>query len=45
LQALQDRRNAGTALLAQALSTRFTRSELEQLLAVTPLIERLAESL
>src|ERR1022692_1611586 len=44
LQALQDRRNAGTELLAQALSTGFTRSELEQLLAVVPLIERLAES-
>ena len=45
LRALQDRRNAGTASLAQALSTGFTRSELEQLLAVVPLIERLAESI
>jgi len=45
LQALQDRRNAGTQQLAQALATQFTRSELKQLMAAAPLIERLAESL
>jgi hypothetical protein len=42
---LRDRRNAGTQQLAQALSAGFTRSELEQLLAAAPLIERLAEKL
>jgi DNA-binding MarR family transcriptional regulator len=45
LQALRDRRNAGTEQLAQALSTGFTRSELRQLMAAAPLIERLAESI
>jgi len=45
LQALQDRRNAGTQQLAQALATQFTRSELKQLMAAAPLIERLAQSL
>jgi DNA-binding MarR family transcriptional regulator len=45
LGVLRDRRNAGTHLLAQALSAGFTRSELEQLLAAAPLIERLAEKL
>ncbi|HEY5362143.1 MAG TPA: MarR family transcriptional regulator [Streptosporangiaceae bacterium] len=44
-QALRDRRNAGTQQLARALATGFTRSELQQLLAVTPLLERLAESI
>ncbi len=44
-QALQDRRNAGTERLARALATRFTRPELDQLLAAAPLIERLAESI
>ena len=43
LQALGDRRNATTEQLAQALATAFTRSELEQLMAVAPLLERLAE--
>ncbi len=45
LQALRDRRNAGTQQLAQALATEFTRSELKQLMAAAPLIDRLAQSL
>ena len=45
LQALRNRRNARTEHLAQALSTGFTRSELKQLMAVTPLLERLAQSI
>jgi DNA-binding MarR family transcriptional regulator len=44
-QALRDRRNAGTQQLARALATGFTHSELQQLMAVTPLLERLAESI
>jgi hypothetical protein len=31
--------------MAQALATGFTRSELGQLMAVAPLIERLAQSI
>jgi DNA-binding MarR family transcriptional regulator len=45
LQALRNRRNARTERLAQALSTGFTRSELRQLEAVAPLLERLAQSI
>jgi DNA-binding MarR family transcriptional regulator len=45
LQALRNRRNARTEHLAQALSTGFTRSELERLMAVAPLLERLAQSI
>lgn len=45
LQALRNKRNARTEQLARALATGFTRSELQQLLAVTPLLERLAESI
>lgn len=45
LRALRDRRNARTEALAQALSTGFTRSELKDLMAVAPLLERLAQSL
>lgn len=45
LQALRNRRNARTEQLATALSTDFTRSELQQLMAVAPLIERLAQSI
>jgi DNA-binding MarR family transcriptional regulator len=45
LQALRNRRNARTQALAQALSTGFTRSELKELMAVAPLLERLAQSL
>jgi DNA-binding MarR family transcriptional regulator len=44
-QALQDRRNARTEQLAQALATRFTPDELAQLLTAAPLIERLARSI
>jgi len=45
LQVLQNRRNARTEQLVQALATRFTRSELRQLMAAAPLIERLAQSI
>jgi DNA-binding MarR family transcriptional regulator len=45
LQTLRNRRNARTEQLANVLSTGFTRSELKQLLAVAPLIERLAQSI
>lgn len=45
LQVLWHRRNAMTEQLAQALATEFTRSELEQLMAVAPLLERLAQSI
>ena len=45
LQALRNRRNARTEQLAKALSTGFSRSELEQLMAVAPLLERLAQSI
>ncbi|SRR5258708_4765680 len=45
LQALRDRRNSRTELLARALSAGFTRAELKQLMAVAPLIERLAQSI
>jgi DNA-binding MarR family transcriptional regulator len=42
---LRHRRNARTEQLARALSREFTRSELEQLRAVAPLLERLAQSI
>ena len=45
LQALRNRRSARTEQLAQALSAEFTRSELRQLMAAVPLIERLAHSI
>jgi DNA-binding MarR family transcriptional regulator len=45
LKALRDKRNARTEQLARALSTGFTASELEQLAAAAPLIERLAHSI
>jgi DNA-binding MarR family transcriptional regulator len=45
LQLLQNRRNARTRQFAQALSTGFTRTELKQLMAAAPLIERLAQSI
>ncbi len=45
LQELRNQRNARTQLLAQALSNGFSRTELKQLLAAAPLIERLAQSL
>jgi DNA-binding MarR family transcriptional regulator len=45
LQALRNVRNARTAILADALSSGFTRAELKQLMAAAPLIERLAQSI
>jgi DNA-binding MarR family transcriptional regulator len=45
LEALRLRRNARAEQLAQALSTGFTRSELKQLMAAAPLIERVAQNL
>ena len=44
-QVLQDKRNARTEQLAQALAARFTPDELRQLAAVAPLLERLAQSI
>ena len=44
-QALWQRRNARTQQLAKALAAGFTRSELDQLMAAAPLIERLAQSI
>ena len=45
LQTLRDRRNARTEQLARALSSGFTRAELDQLMAAAPLLERLAQSI
>jgi DNA-binding MarR family transcriptional regulator len=45
LQLLRGRRSACTEQLARALATGFTRSELRQLKAAAPLIERLAQRL
>jgi DNA-binding MarR family transcriptional regulator len=45
LQVLRDKKNARTGQLARVLSAEFTSSELKQLMAVAPLIERLAQSL
>jgi DNA-binding MarR family transcriptional regulator len=42
---LQDKRNARTAQMAQALSARFTPEEIGQLAAAAPLLERLAQSI
>jgi DNA-binding MarR family transcriptional regulator len=42
---LRSLRDAKTDKLAQALATDFTAAELAQLAAVTPLIERLAQSI
>jgi len=44
-EALRSRRDARTDQLARALSSDFTADELEQLLAVAPLLERLAENI
>jgi DNA-binding MarR family transcriptional regulator len=44
-QVLQDKRNARTEQLAQALSAGFTREELSQLMTAAPLLERLAQSI
>lgn len=45
LQALRNRRDARTELLAHALAVDFTPAELQQLLEAAPLIERLAQRL
>jgi len=42
-QVLQDKRDARTQQLAQALSAGFTRDELGLLMAAAPLLERLAQ--
>jgi DNA-binding MarR family transcriptional regulator len=44
-QMLRSRRDARTEQLAQALSNGFTPTELEQLMAAAPLLERLAQSI
>lgn len=43
-QALSDKRNARTELLSQVLTGTFSASELEQLAAAAPLLERLAQN-
>ncbi len=43
LETLRNRRNARVERMAEALSAEFTRAELQQLMAVAPLIERLAQ--
>jgi DNA-binding MarR family transcriptional regulator len=45
LEALRNRREAGTGHLAKALSIEFTGAELERLAVAAPLIERLAQHL
>jgi DNA-binding MarR family transcriptional regulator len=45
LELLRDRRNRRTAQLQHALSEGFTTTELEQLAAAAPLLERLANSI
>ena len=45
LELLRSRRNAKVQQLARALSTEFTPAELDQLAAVAPLLERLAQSI
>jgi DNA-binding MarR family transcriptional regulator len=45
LEVLRNRRNARTEQLERALSSGFTPAELEQLRAVAPLLERLAQSI
>jgi DNA-binding MarR family transcriptional regulator len=42
-QLLRDRRDRSTQAMAHALSTSFTSAELDQLMAVVPLLERLAQ--
>ena len=44
-QVLRDKRSARTEQLAQALSAGFTATELDQLRAAAPLLERLAHSI
>jgi len=43
-QLLRDRRDRSTQAMARALSTSFTSAELDQLVAIVPLLERLAQS-
>lgn len=45
LEVLRNKRGARTEQLAQALSCGFTGTELRQLKAATPLLERLAQSI
>jgi DNA-binding MarR family transcriptional regulator len=45
LRALRNKRNARTRQMARALSDGFTPSELSQLMAAAPLLERLAQSI
>ena len=45
LKALRNKRNARVEQLARALSSGFTDSELQQLMAAAPLLERLAQSI
>jgi len=45
LKTLRDRRNQRTEQMAKALSAGFTDAEVQQLMAVAPLIERLAQSI
>lgn len=44
-QVLRDRRDDSTRRLAQALSTGFTSAELDQLMAIVPLLDRLAQNI
>jgi DNA-binding MarR family transcriptional regulator len=44
-QILQDKRNARTDQLAQALSAGFTADEIRQLAVAAPLLERLAQTI
>jgi DNA-binding MarR family transcriptional regulator len=44
-QILQDKRNARTEQLAQALSAGFTADEIRQLAVAAPLLERLAQTI
>ncbi|HUB37753.1 MAG TPA: MarR family transcriptional regulator [Streptosporangiaceae bacterium] len=44
-QVLRDRRDESTRRLAHALSTGFTSAELDQLMAVVPLLDRLAQKI
>ena len=44
-RALRNKRNARVEQLAGALSSGFTHSELQQLMAAAPLLERLAQSI
>jgi DNA-binding MarR family transcriptional regulator len=44
-QVLQDKRNARTRQLAEALATSFTPDEVRLLAQATPLLERLAQTI